>query len=170
MPRIGVSLGNVCASAIYGVQNNLRETKENGYKTCPFDLMVSNYNGLVQCIIDDFAHFLDLKYLVCDENGIRNTYYNFGFNHESPGHANLYLLEKWPEGTNHFVNNNFHHFITRYRARIQNFRNYLQNPSNHIVFIIQIVYDPKPESAEMLLLNNALKFRYPNLSYDIINI
>ena len=37
-----------CGSAMYGVINNLRTKKEHGYKTCPFDLMISNYNGILE--------------------------------------------------------------------------------------------------------------------------
>ena len=101
--------------------------------------MVSHYQGVVQCIKDDFLHFCNPAYLKVNEHGIFNIYYHFGFNHESPGHANLYLTEGWPEGTNHFVNNHFRHFIDRYNQRIQSFRNYLANPENHITFIIQFV-------------------------------
>jgi hypothetical protein len=45
---IGISLGSCCLPANWGVANNYRETRANNYKTCPFDLMVSNYNGMVQ--------------------------------------------------------------------------------------------------------------------------
>lgn len=43
MSKIGISLGNICFSAVWAVQNGLRKTKAEGYKTCPFDLMISNY-------------------------------------------------------------------------------------------------------------------------------
>ena len=46
---IGISLGNVCNSAEFAVANNLRKRKEEGYNTCPFDLMVSNYKGSNKC-------------------------------------------------------------------------------------------------------------------------
>ena len=35
----GISLGWNCESANYGVANGIRSTKQNGYKTCPFDEM-----------------------------------------------------------------------------------------------------------------------------------
>ncbi len=47
MKQIFISLGLNCSSAIYGVNNNLRNTKKDGYKTCPFDLMLSSYNGII---------------------------------------------------------------------------------------------------------------------------
>ena len=54
MGEEGISLGQNCHSAIVGVSMGLRKTKQNGYKTCPFDEMVTNYKGIIECIKDDF--------------------------------------------------------------------------------------------------------------------
>ncbi len=98
----GISLGLSCTSAILGVQKGIRKTKKNGYMTCPFDTMVSNYKGIIECIKDDFLYFCDPLYLELKllknagpkydqpEYLIYNNKYKFIFNHESPGHANLY--------------------------------------------------------------------------------
>lgn len=166
MPNIAISLGNVCYTAQWGVEHGLRGTKKDGYKTCPFDLMVSNYYGVVNCIAEDFVYFCDPQHLVVNEAGIFNTKYNFGFNHESPGHADLYLHENWPEGTNHFINHNFKHFISRYNRRIQSFRNYLNDPDNYIIFIIQFKNEESPND-DYAVLREVLKWRYPNLNYTI---
>lgn len=165
-----ISLGNVCWSAVWAVAHNLRTKKTQGYKTCPFDLMVSNYTGIVKCINDDFKYFCDLKYLryVDGEGPIKNTYYHFGFNHETPGHANLHVKEKWEEGPNHYVNCNFKHFIERYNTRIQHFRDYLNNKDDTtILFCIQFKNGTHP-SDDLLDLRNALNSQYPNLKYKII--
>lgn len=58
MNKVGISLGNVCYSAQWGVENNIRSSRSEGYKTCPFDLMVSNYYGIVECINNDFESFV----------------------------------------------------------------------------------------------------------------
>ena len=110
--HIGISLGWNCHSSVWGVENNIRARKENGYQTCPFDIMVTNYVGICECINDDFKHLCDEKYLemikVSDaESTIYNNKYNFVFNHESPGHANLYLTENWEHGTDHYIINNY---------------------------------------------------------------
>jgi hypothetical protein len=171
--KIGISLGNVCYSAVWATKNKIRKLKKDGYKTCPFDLMVSNYDGIVNCIKDDFKHFCDPKYLTVNNNGIYNVYYNFGFNHESPNHKvetqdkYLYEIEKWSEGKEHFVNNNFKHFIDRYNSRINSFRDYLNNSNNIITFVVQFVYSHKPDE-NLNELRNALKMKYPNLKYRII--
>jgi hypothetical protein len=132
--------------------------------------MISNYKGVVKCIEEDFKYFCDIKYLTLKNNLIYNTYYNFSFNHESPYHADLYLRENWPEGPNHFVNNNYLHFIERYNNRIKSFLNYLNNPNNTILFIIQFAYDKCPDDNNLFELKNVLQKKYPNLDYKIIII
>ena len=168
MNNIGISLGLICKSAVWGVENNYRSNKDNDYKTCPFDLMVSNYKGVIDCIYTDFHYFChpDHITLIHETNLIVNTKYNFGFNHESPDHAGLYLSENWPEGNFHFVNNNFKHFIDRYQRRIQSFINYLNDPNNYIIFIIQFHYDVNPND-DLFELRTALAIKYPYLKYEI---
>ena len=141
-----------------------------GYKTCPFDLMISNYEGVVKCINDDFKYFCDLEYLkyVDGEGLVQNTYYNFRFNHESPSHTELYLREKWTEGKYHYVHNNFKRFIERYSARIQNFRDYLNNKEGTtILFCIHFKWNNCPLD-DLLDLRNALNSKYPALKYKIL--
>ena len=166
MEYVAISLGNTCYSAQWGLEKNLRKSKENGYRTCPFDLMVSNYKGVIECIKTDFLDFTNPKFLILNQTGIFNTKYNFGFNHESPGHADLYLHENWPEGTNHFIHNNYKHFIDRYNRRIESFINYLRDPKNHIIFIIQFTNEINPNN-NFYELRDVLKEKYPNLKYEI---
>ena len=166
MENVAISLGNTCYSAQWALEKNLRKSKENGYNTCPFDLMVSNYRGVVECIKTDFLDFTNPKFLLINQSGIFNVKYNFGFNHESPGHADLYLHENWPEGTNHFINNNYKHFIDRYNRRIQSFINYLNDPNNYIIFLINFVTEENPND-NFYELRNALNIKYPNLNYEI---
>ena len=50
MSTIGISLGWDCQPAIIGLKKGLRPSKEDGYKSCPFDMMLSNYPGLIECL------------------------------------------------------------------------------------------------------------------------
>ena len=174
---IGISLGWKCRSAEFAVQNRYRERKANGYNTCPFDLMISNYDGLVQCILDDFKYFCDTEYLELRKMGedtlwkgdtfIYNKLYKFIFNHESPGHANLYINENWPNGINHYINNNYDQFCIRYNKRINNFRNYINNSilsGSKIIFILERF---NSSDNSIAALYNAIHTRYPNLKYEI---
>ena len=166
---IAISLGWNCDSAVKGVQLGLRKRRVEGYKTCPFDAMISNYNGVVQCILDDFKHFTNPQFLTRvpapdnpTENYVFNSYYNFYFNHETPGHANLYLEEKWSGGINHFVDNNWKMFIERYQQRITHFKQYLDTPDVTIIFILTGCPGPYTE------LQQALAIKYPHLDYMIL--
>ena len=175
--KIVISLGWRCKSAIRRADvYNLRSPK---YKTCPFDIMISNISGIIKCFETDFEYFCDIKYLVydkddiedkkiCGEVYIKNTYYNFLFNHETPGHANLHLNEKWP-GNNkyHFTKDNFKMFIERYNRRINNLRNYI-NDNDHIVFILESM--KKKDDPLLEELKTVLNNKYPDkkFSFDLL--
>ena len=167
---VGISLGWNCHSATWGVNNNIREKKVNGYNTCPFDKMMTNYPGICECIKDDFEYlyhedYLELVYVNENECLIINTKYRFVFNHESPGHGDLYLTENWPSGKNHFVSNNYENFKKLYSRRCQNFINYLNDPNNFITFIIT-TWNKTEE--DMKDLDDILNYKYPNLKYKYI--
>ena len=171
---IGISLGFNCDSAVYAVNNKLRSRKNEGYNTCPFDEMVSNYKGIIACINDGFKYFCDPEYLELkkmqddswwkNEIFIYNKKYNFIFNHESPGHANLYITQNWKNGINHFCMNNFKEFIIRYRTRIQNFINYLTS-NNEITFVITRKNCKLENLSE---LQNIIKSKYPKLNFSFV--
>ena len=167
---IGISIGWNCYSAVKGVEMGIRSRKADGYTTCPFDEVLTNYPGIVECIRDDFSNFFDLEIFEVSHMNpyctgdtlIRNTKYNFVFNHESPGHANLWQTERWPGGRGHFVLNSFEKFKERYEKRIQNFRNYLLS-GKQITFILT-----RPNPVDTAELDNVLKEKYPELIYKII--
>jgi hypothetical protein len=172
MNSTAISLGWDCGPSSKGIQLNLRTTKERGYKTCPFDIGITNYRGIVDCIKDDFKYFMDSEYLElmnCNmvtsnksvkigDKLIRNTKYNFIFNHESPEHGNLWLQESWPYGKNTYVINDFKELKYRYNQRISNFRKYIKN--NYVTFIISR-YNP-----DISELKEALKQTY-NLEFGL---
>jgi len=176
---IGIALGFNCEAANFAVKNNIRLKKSEGYLTCPFDNMFCCYFGIIKCINDNFEGFCDPKNLSLikidtlkpcrhwntplDELWIFNKKYNFLFNHESPGHANLYVDQKWNGGVNHFTDNNYLKFIERYQKRIENFRNYL-NSGKFITFVINKFTN------DVSLLDETLKRKYPELKYNIIRI
>jgi hypothetical protein len=174
MNKIGISIGWNCGSASFGVDTGLRSRKADGYHTCPFDLMVTNYGGIVQCLRDDFKYLCDERYLILQPHAkwanttckaIYNTKYNFEFTHESPGIADLYIKEGWSGGINHFVDNGFAALKERYYIRIQTFKNYLSDPDNYIIFILT-TWNKTQE--DMWELKEVLKEKYPNLYYDIL--
>lgn len=171
---IAISLGWNCGSAGQGLELGLRKSKSGGYKTCPFDIMNTNYPGIIQCLKDDFKHFTDTEYLKLvhipstekyhsNDVLIINTRYGFIFNHESPRHADLHIRENWPEGKDHFINNNFYHFIERYNRRIQNFRDYIHSGQG----IIFLTNHPKRDYTKLI---DCISTVYPHLSFSIQNV
>jgi hypothetical protein len=175
MLQTGISLGWNCASASSGVDNGWRLKKSDGYKTCPFDMCITNYDGVVQCIRDDFKDFTNKEHLKLQtvpasilqsketERLIYNTKYGFVFNHESPDHANLFDSEKWPMGRLHFVSNNWEAFCDRYDRRIRNFQEYVRS-GRPILFILGSHVEDLSD------LRNALATTYPGLNYTIRKI
>ncbi len=176
MPDVGISLGWNCNSAIVGKETGLRGSRETGYRTCPFDECITNYGGLLECIRDDFKDFTNSDYLCVIESpigsgGIQqgepllyNRKYKFVFNHESPGHADLYLHQHWAGGKTHFLDNDFAEFKARYTRRIENFRSYLRDPANQIVFLYTTYQTDISE------LHAVFQEAFPTLNYTIKTI
>jgi hypothetical protein len=175
----GISLGWNCKSAIKGVAMGIRSTKSNGYKTCPFDEMITNYRGLIDCIKDDFEHLCDTRYLELmkipkeskwlNTNGdgdtvIYHTKYKFIFNHESPGHANLFVRQNWAKGINHFIANDYEEFISRYQRRITNIKE-LMNSNKKITFILT---RPNTVLEDIGELREVIANKYPHLQFEMV--
>jgi len=171
--KVGISLGWNCGSASGGVSLGLRKTREEGYKTCPFDLCNSNLAGIIKCLEENFSHFCDSNYLKlvdipltekyhAGDTLLVNTRYGFIFNHESPGHANIYLHQNWEGGKEHFIKNDFLEFKKRYSSRIDNFFNYLKS-NNKIIFLVNYPHDDFSD------LDTCIRKTYPDLSFVIQN-
>ena len=173
---ISISLGPRCYASSRSVKLGLRKTRADGYLSGPFDLMLSNYAGVIECIRNDFRHFTDSKYLSLKEVGgpdgffshhqhgdgklIQNTHYGFKFTHESPLQS-MYTLYNWSNGINHFVNNDFDMFRERYQRRISNFRQYLRSGKT-IEFTLSM-----PFLTDTSELENAIRETYPQLKFYI---
>jgi hypothetical protein len=78
-----ISIGPVCSSAIRRAKTY--KCRAPKYKTCPFDLMVTNLKGIIKCFENDFADFCNLDYITYDDTNIlqrkevsiKHTLYNF---------------------------------------------------------------------------------------------
>lgn len=129
--------------------------------------------------MDDFEYLCDTKYLelikvpkeskILNTNGdgdiiIYNKKYNFLFNHESPGHANLFIHQKWEKGIDHYILNDYEEFINRYKRRIQNIKELL-NSDKKIIFIL---HRPNTELCDISKLNEAILYKYPSLKFDFV--
>ena len=150
-----ISLGWDCQSAEirYGVFGH---TYDLGYKTCPFDLCVTDYKSLLECLSSNFDRSIFFN-LFIDANGWIRNGYSMWFNHESPELSDNF--EKLGE-SDYFIKNNFKNFKDRYEQRIENWNNYIEN-SDEILFIIN---NPLADPTHLRhILNN----KYENLSFEI---
>jgi hypothetical protein len=175
---IAISLGTDCFSAQMGVGLGLRPTRAEGYLTGPFDLMTSNYEGVIKCLKDNFRYFTDSRYLdvvkLTDDiqlddysvhkrgdHFIRNTYYNFFFNHESP----LLTTQsaKW-----RYVDNDFQLFKDRYNRRISNFREYIAS-NQSVVFSLTVLSSRETGSIDTPFrqLEETIRSVYPELVFRL---
>ena len=179
-----ISLGQNCSGATHYVKTGLVNSRTEGRKTGPFDLCLSTYSGLCKAIEDDFKKFLDVDVVSNPKQNlpggvlfysayakkpygdlIMNIHYGFVFNHESPGHPTLPYEEKWLEGKNHFLNNNFANFKTRYKARIKTFYNVINDAienNSPVSFTIAMKSNTKP-----VKLSQTIKKKFPKLQFKI---
>ena len=178
MTKIGISMGWNCGPAQIGVDKKIRGTKSEGYETCPFDEMITNLPGIIECIRDDFKDFMNEEHLslirspenvggiVKGETLVYNTKYNFIFNHESPGHANLFVTQSWSGGINHYVDNNYSLLKERYNRRVDSFRKYIkQAQEGHEINFILSRFNKNVDGFHKVLIE-----KYPNLKYEILSL
>lgn len=137
--------------------------------------MMSNVNGVIDCIDNNFKYFHAPEFLKVRTNGrykdrfcITNTKYNFFFNHESfiRGQRELYDRERWKYGPKTFVRDNFKEFVKRYTQRVENFRYYCESSDYHVNFVIQFSRE-KYSDELMNKLKTTIKNKYPKLDHEI---
>ena len=156
-----ISLGWNCAPAARRAYD-FNYNKCNGYLTCVFDMVVTPYQGLCQCILDNFdrSKFFNLRieYDHINKQDCILNEYNMWFNHESEKSEKSEKYEWYP---GKWAENNFKLFIERYERRIENFNNYINK--NNILFIIENPHD------DINKLIDIIKVKYPNLKFKILH-
>lgn len=140
--KIYISIGTNCSPRGY-IKEHYNLSKSNGYKSCPFDLCITKYDSLYDCIDTDFIDFFKhLKIIPWGyAEGTRLHYdnptcitnkYGIIFNHEGSAHSHLFKDGK--DDDEFFIRNDFEEFKKRYSKRIENFKLYL-NDYKDIVFV-----------------------------------
>ena len=157
--EIPISLGWNCGPATYRASLGFR--KASGYKTCPFDLGVTPYAGLVECILDKFDRkkFFNLRveYDPVNKQDCILNEYDMWFNHESERLEGNSETE-WHPGK--WAVNDFYLFKERYENRIQNFLNYVESGSP-----ILFLYENPRETPEKI--KAAIETAWPGLIFRI---
>ena len=166
-----ISLGFNCDPAQTVVFKGLRKKKNEGYKTCPFDLMLTFYPAICELIKNDFEDFYNPEFLTIkeksDERKIINIKYPCIFNHESPDHYNILGSGEGWTSEFHFTENNYQRFVERYKNRVDNFRNYINEAISSKTEIIFVISRCNRIPVE---LDEIIQEKYKDLKYKIAYI
>jgi len=177
MTIIYISIGCQCSPRIY-IKNALQLSKKQGYDSCPFDLCMTPYQALYDCLQTDFQHFFDDLHLVEGDNadgdrshcgrGLENIRNKYGmtFNHEGSTHSHLFS-----NGTNDdlfYIRDDFLEFKKRYTTRIANFHKYIEE--NEEIILIHSLFPGICEVADLEAICNILRERYPTKQFRYLQM
>jgi hypothetical protein len=177
MTQIYISLGYNCYPREC-IKYSFALNKENGYLTCPFDLCITPFDSLYDCIETDFKYFFDNLRLTPDlveGQDITNcnihskfiiNYYNIIFNHESAIHSNLFKISR--DDDLFYIRNNFEEFKKRYSQRIENFRYYINNYDNITFIYKNCDNSDKNNENNLEKLKDLLHKKYNNKNINIL--
>lgn len=169
-----ISIGPQCKPRIY-IKNVLNMSKKSGYKTCPFDLCVTNIDSIYECLSTNFENFFeDLHLIYADERAVGNNRegnyiknkYGFIFNHEGSILSHLFFEGK--NDDDFYIRNDYYEFKKRYNSRISNFLETLDK-NNEIV----LLYYPETEDekkANIGKIIDLLSKKYPSKKFSTIII
>ena len=159
-----ISLGSHCEPSQQLILNNLRSA------AFPFDwLLTLNFSGFLSLLQDDFAFFMDKRYLVQDSQGVvLNTYYQIDFRHE---------LHDWTD--NDFMKH-FPEIKEKYQRRIQRFKECRHNKTR--AYFIRAAFDlnlnphlptitkecTKIDAVQACTLKNLLHQKFPQLDLYVV--
>lgn len=170
-----ISVGYNCDPRIF-MKHKLNLTHKNNYKSCPFDLCITPYTSLYDCLKTDFKYFFDNLHFVNGQNAHGNrslcgkgelnikNYYGIIFNHESSTHSHMFN-----EGRNDdefYTRNNFDEFKKRYGRRISNFLEYIDK-SDKITFIHK-THPDIINNGNIQNICDMFSEKYPNKTFNFI--
>jgi len=164
-----ISLGSHCEVANFIGYYGLRTA------AYPFDWMLTLHESLIAVLEQDFAYFVDERFLVPHRFGVVNSYYNIDFRHD------------WPDFGQSWYKMDFRRILPevqdKYQRRIGRFYDLTEHVGK--VFFIRIPLDidysldqyptftsasKRITSTEALTIRNLLLERFPNLDFDLVVI
>lgn len=127
-----ISLGDSCSSRVLLTELDLIETKSNGRKSHPFDLIFCEYKQICTEIKTDFSHFFNNLEMI--DGSIKAD--GKEFPHEAPKGIYEPDTDVWDEKDD-FVTNSFVSLKSRYFQRIVNFYNDIAKHRNILFVFLQ---------------------------------
>ena len=187
-----VSIGGDCDSRMM-IKSGLGYSKANGYKTCPFDLLLSTFVSARYHIETDFLEFFDGLHIIpscpvgCEVcvrgphagRGLISNKTGIVFEHESPTHAHLFEGKGSPSGedferalakndTDFFVRNDFAELKKKYKERIVNFRNVIKENEEIIMVRSRGPDKDEPSADEVNAFIACLEKRYVGKKFIVL--
>ena len=144
-----IPFGCYCMPRVITTLCNLKPKKENGEKTCPFDL----------AFFDDINSNTEL---------LKTKFENFFENLEYDKKRKLWVNKNYQATFLHDGDLNFEEFKEKYSKRIENLYNYINNKNKHIFFVIA-TFTPI-ENKQIQDLINAIKQYRNETEFTIIII
>ena len=145
-----ISLGTFCMPRLKLAQYRIKPYRKQGELSCPFDLCFIQLDSVAKILENDFADYFDDLYFDGEQEIWINKKYSIKYIHD---------------------NLNKKDFVDRYKNRIINFRNIIQNTKN-LVFVQTLIDEVRNEDLynNIKQINNYLrkhcKYKY---KYKIIN-
>jgi hypothetical protein len=123
----------------------------------PFDNIISRFDGIIDCIKNDFKSFLPEK--INRENVYVGTHH-----HEADKNGNRYLYRgKYFGFTHHNLMQK--NVIDKFNERIRRFINLLENTKEEILFVRTAMDDDEINLADEFIIST--QKRFPNLKFNI---
>jgi hypothetical protein len=138
-----ISLGLDCLPRSICAKYGLIVSRKNGRMTCPFDLAVHSFAGMLHALQLGFCNYGDVENFSINNNGyVHDCKYSAVFNHDSE-----YVK----------LTNGFDQFSKKIKNRIKSFETYVLAPGFKI-FFAHLPYSTSPDDATKI--SNIIKHRY----------
>ena len=144
-----IPLGTNCFARTKLVKFGLKQRKKKGELSYPFDLCVTPIKSIAQILANNFEDYFEDSYFDNELNIWKNKKYSIVYWHDK-------AMEK-------------EKFVTRYKNRIENFKN-ITKTSKDLIFVT-VIFNEKFDSDIYVSIEESLK-KYCNNSfkYFVINI
>lgn len=175
--NIYLSIGCQCNPRMY-IKNTLNLSKIGGYKSGPFDLCITPFDSLCECLKTNFKHFFDDLHTISGVNsdgdrsmcgpGLLNitNYYGMTFNYEGATHSHLFTESK--NDDEFYIRNDFYEFKKRYSSRIKNFIDYIEN--NNEITLVHSLYPGICDERDLSKIRDILEEKYPGKEFKFIEL
>lgn len=134
-----------------------------GYKKVayPFDNVISNWEGIIDCFANDFKNFFPK-----DCNKITNTIDSIGTGPRNENDCRILFKGKFFCFTHHDLRNK--KVVDKFRERIERLDTFLSNVKDPVIFLRTICFNDEYKLYD--LYKDIIKEKYPKLNFKVVFI